>query len=99
MTPILEETLEPPTMAQKGRLGAETAPSRESSSFCSRKPATDVSRNFVTPSVEPCARWAVPKASLTNMSALAASFSAKAGTFFFLLLVEAGVLQQDDVTV
>merc|ERR1719424_676429 len=28
MTPILEETLEPPTMAQKGRFGAETAPSR-----------------------------------------------------------------------
>lgn len=30
---------------------------------------------LVTPSVEPCARWAVPKASLTNKSALAASCS------------------------
>jgi hypothetical protein len=28
MTVILLETLEPPTMAAKGRLGAETAPSR-----------------------------------------------------------------------
>mmetsp|Transcript_10683 Transcript_10683/g.27722 ORF Transcript_10683/g.27722 Transcript_10683/m.27722 type:complete len:251 (+) Transcript_10683:611-1363(+) len=28
MTPILDDTLEPPTMAAKGRLGAETAPSR-----------------------------------------------------------------------
>mmetsp|Transcript_22581 Transcript_22581/g.35318 ORF Transcript_22581/g.35318 Transcript_22581/m.35318 type:complete len:228 (-) Transcript_22581:747-1430(-) len=28
ITPILEETLEPPTMAAKGRLGSETAPSR-----------------------------------------------------------------------
>lgn len=27
ITPILEDTLEPPTMAQKGRLGADTAPS------------------------------------------------------------------------
>ena len=29
MTPILEETLAPPTMAAKGRLGLETAPSAE----------------------------------------------------------------------
>ena len=28
MTPILDETLEPPTMAAKGRLGLDTAPSR-----------------------------------------------------------------------
>mmetsp|Transcript_17889 Transcript_17889/g.40274 ORF Transcript_17889/g.40274 Transcript_17889/m.40274 type:complete len:253 (+) Transcript_17889:220-978(+) len=82
MTPILDDTFEPPTMAANGRLGSETAPSRYSSSFCSRKPATEVSTNFVTPSVEPWARWAVPKASLTKRSALAASFSANSGTFF-----------------
>ncbi len=28
ITVILEDTLEPPTMATKGRLGADTAPSR-----------------------------------------------------------------------
>mmetsp|Transcript_4594 Transcript_4594/g.11198 ORF Transcript_4594/g.11198 Transcript_4594/m.11198 type:complete len:250 (+) Transcript_4594:146-895(+) len=41
MTPILEETLEPPTMAAKGRTGSEMAPSRYSSSFSRRKPATE----------------------------------------------------------
>jgi hypothetical protein len=46
------------------------------------KPATAGLRILATPSVDACARWAVPNASLTYRSALAASLAAKAGSFF-----------------
>jgi hypothetical protein len=52
ITPILDETLDPPTIAAKGRLGSETAPSRYSSSFSRRRPPTDGLRKAVTPVVE-----------------------------------------------
>ena len=38
-------------------------------------------RKAVTPVVEECARWAVPKASFTNMSALAASCEPHSAAF------------------
>mmetsp|Transcript_9416 Transcript_9416/g.19846 ORF Transcript_9416/g.19846 Transcript_9416/m.19846 type:complete len:202 (-) Transcript_9416:678-1283(-) len=56
MTPIFDDTLEPPTIAANGRFGSSTAPARYSSSFSRRNPATDGLRNSVTPAVEPCAR-------------------------------------------
>mmetsp|Transcript_10778 Transcript_10778/g.18200 ORF Transcript_10778/g.18200 Transcript_10778/m.18200 type:complete len:233 (+) Transcript_10778:247-945(+) len=64
-TVILEETLDPPTMAAIGFSPSVTAPSRYSSSLARRNPETEGWRNLVTPSVEAWARWAVPKASLT----------------------------------
>ena len=40
MTPILLDTLLPPRMATRGRLGLAMAPPRNSSSFWIRKPDT-----------------------------------------------------------
>mmetsp|Transcript_28183 Transcript_28183/g.67189 ORF Transcript_28183/g.67189 Transcript_28183/m.67189 type:complete len:254 (-) Transcript_28183:584-1345(-) len=80
-TVIFEETLDPPTMAAMGFSPFWMAPSRYSSSLARRKPETDGWRNLVTPSVEAWARWAVPKASFTNMSKGAASFSTKPASF------------------
>mmetsp|Transcript_11462 Transcript_11462/g.27381 ORF Transcript_11462/g.27381 Transcript_11462/m.27381 type:complete len:254 (-) Transcript_11462:645-1406(-) len=81
-TVILVETFDPPTMAIIGFSPLVTAPSRYSSSFAKRNPETDGWRNFVTPSVEACARWAVPKASFTKRSKGAASFSTNPLSFF-----------------
>ena len=64
MTPILEETLEPPRMATRGRLGLARAPPMISSSFWIRKPDT-AGRYWATPAVEAWARWTAPKASDT----------------------------------
>mmetsp|Transcript_6898 Transcript_6898/g.13377 ORF Transcript_6898/g.13377 Transcript_6898/m.13377 type:complete len:253 (+) Transcript_6898:174-932(+) len=80
-TVILEETLEPPTMAAMGFSPLLTAPSRYSSSLARRKPATEGERCLVTPSVEAWARWAVPKASLTKRSKGAANFLTNSGSF------------------
>mmetsp|Transcript_2541 Transcript_2541/g.4341 ORF Transcript_2541/g.4341 Transcript_2541/m.4341 type:complete len:254 (-) Transcript_2541:514-1275(-) len=80
-TVILEETLDPPTMAAMGFSPLEMAPSRYSSSLARRKPETAGLRNLVTPSVEAWARWAVPKASLTKRSKGAANFSTKDSSF------------------
>mmetsp|Transcript_19365 Transcript_19365/g.33228 ORF Transcript_19365/g.33228 Transcript_19365/m.33228 type:complete len:254 (-) Transcript_19365:571-1332(-) len=80
-TVILEETLDPPTMAAMGFSPVAIAPSRYSSSLARRNPETEGWRNLVTPSVEAWARWAVPKASLTNMSKGAASFSTNPASF------------------
>mmetsp|Transcript_33380 Transcript_33380/g.68148 ORF Transcript_33380/g.68148 Transcript_33380/m.68148 type:complete len:265 (+) Transcript_33380:154-948(+) len=80
-TVILEETLDPPTMAAMGFSPLEMAPSRYSSSLARRNPDTEGERNLVTPSVEAWARWAVPKASLTKRSKGAASFSTNSGSF------------------
>mmetsp|Transcript_14279 Transcript_14279/g.21846 ORF Transcript_14279/g.21846 Transcript_14279/m.21846 type:complete len:253 (-) Transcript_14279:530-1288(-) len=80
-TVILDETLDPPTMAAMGFSPPLTAPSRYSSSLARRNPETAGLRNLVTPSVEACARWAVPKASLTNMSKGLANFSTNPASF------------------
>ena len=40
ITPILEETLLPPRIATRGRLGLASAPPMTSSSFSIRKPET-----------------------------------------------------------
>jgi len=47
-----------------------------------QKPATAGDRILATPSVDECARCAVPNASFTYMSALAASFLEKPSSFF-----------------
>jgi len=44
ITPILLETLEPPIMATRGRLGASIAFCKNSNSFSINKPATEVER-------------------------------------------------------
>mmetsp|Transcript_49991 Transcript_49991/g.58343 ORF Transcript_49991/g.58343 Transcript_49991/m.58343 type:complete len:253 (-) Transcript_49991:450-1208(-) len=80
-TVIFDETLDPPTMAAMGFSPLEMAPSRYSSSLARRNPDTAGERNLVTPSVEACARWAVPKASFTKRSNGAASFSTNPGSF------------------
>ena len=64
MTPILEETLLPPRMATRGRLGLARAPPMTSSSFSIRKPDT-AGRQAATPAVEAWARCTAPKASDT----------------------------------
>mmetsp|Transcript_2575 Transcript_2575/g.3736 ORF Transcript_2575/g.3736 Transcript_2575/m.3736 type:complete len:232 (-) Transcript_2575:611-1306(-) len=51
-TVILEETLDPPTMAAIGFSPEVIAPSRYSSSLARRNPETEGERNLVTPSVE-----------------------------------------------
>ncbi|MPN05640.1 hypothetical protein SDC9_152891 [bioreactor metagenome] len=81
ITPILSDTLAPPKMATKGRLGLVRAPPITEISFSIRNPHT-AGRNFATPSVEAWARWADPKASLTYISARSASDLAKVGSFF-----------------
>mmetsp|Transcript_14815 Transcript_14815/g.22197 ORF Transcript_14815/g.22197 Transcript_14815/m.22197 type:complete len:223 (-) Transcript_14815:574-1242(-) len=55
-TVILEETLDPPTIAAMGFSPPVTAPSRYLSSLARRNPDTAGERNLVTPSVEACAR-------------------------------------------
>mmetsp|Transcript_591 Transcript_591/g.1288 ORF Transcript_591/g.1288 Transcript_591/m.1288 type:complete len:223 (+) Transcript_591:271-939(+) len=55
-TVILDDTLEPPTMAARGFSPSLMAPSRNLSSLASRNPATEVLRCLVTPSVDACAR-------------------------------------------
>mmetsp|Transcript_10810 Transcript_10810/g.20812 ORF Transcript_10810/g.20812 Transcript_10810/m.20812 type:complete len:221 (-) Transcript_10810:614-1276(-) len=55
-TVILDETLDPPTIAAMGFLPLVTAPSRYSSSLASKYPPTEGFRNLVTPSVEAWAR-------------------------------------------
>jgi len=64
MTPILSETLAPPSTTTNGRWGSVSSLPSISSSRVSNSPATAGSR-WATPSVEACARWAAPKASLT----------------------------------
>mmetsp|Transcript_16974 Transcript_16974/g.34946 ORF Transcript_16974/g.34946 Transcript_16974/m.34946 type:complete len:220 (-) Transcript_16974:462-1121(-) len=51
-TVILEDTLDPPTIAAIGLSPLFTAPSRYSSSLARRKPETEGEMNLVTPSVE-----------------------------------------------
>ena len=64
MTPILSDTLAPPSSTTKGRAGSASSRPRISSSRAMSRPATPGSTSG-TPTVEACARWAVPKASFT----------------------------------
>ena len=80
MTPILLDTLLPPRMATRGRLGLARAPPMISSSFWMRKPLT-AGRYWATPAVEAWARWTAPKASDTYTSAMEAIFLASSGSF------------------
>ena len=62
--PILLFIFAPPMSAARGRSGSFRALSIIFISFSISKPAT-AGRYFATPTVEACALWAVPKASLT----------------------------------
>ena len=81
MTPILSDTLAPPSTATKGRLGFSRAPPMISSSRATSRPDT-AGRNAATPAVEAWARCTVPKASDTYSSAMEASSRANSGSFF-----------------
>ena len=81
ITSIFPEILAPPRIATKGRLGLASASPRYCNSFCIRKPATAGLRMWATPSVDACARWADPKASLTYKSPRAAKVRARPGSF------------------
>ena len=59
------DTFAPPTMAARGRFGWSIAPYRNFSSLSSSRPARFTFVKAVTPTVEACARCAVPKASFT----------------------------------
>ena len=65
ITPILSETLAPPSIATNGFFAFSSVPLKNVISFSIKKPATDVSTKCDTPSVELCALWAAPKASFT----------------------------------
>ena len=63
MSWILSETLAPPRMARTGLDGVSSTFANASSSLATRKPHAFVSKP--SPTIDECARWAVPKASLT----------------------------------
>ena len=69
ITAILSETLAPPKIATKGLTGFSTASPKNFNSFWIKYPHAAVSKNWVTPTVEQWALWAVPNASFTNTSA------------------------------
>src|SRR5688572_3719158 len=79
----LVETFEPPTTATSGRLGSSSARPSASSSAASNGPAQATGAARATPCVLASARWAVPKASITNTSQSAAMRAASAGSSFF----------------
>ena len=90
ITLSLSATLAPPRIATNGLTGLLTALPRNSISFCIRYPTTLVLTNLVTPSVEQCALWHAPKASLTYTSQRDASSLEKFSSFLvssFLNLV------------
>ena len=64
MTLILSETFAPPRIAANGRFGASSSFESIASSRSMSSPAY-AGRNLAIPTVEACARWAVPNASLT----------------------------------
>ena len=63
MSWILSETFAPPRIARNGVAGFSRALAKYSSSFLTRKPEAFCGRSM--PTMELCARWAVPKASST----------------------------------
>ncbi len=87
-TSSLVETLEPATIAAIGRAGLPSALPSASSSAASSGPAAATLANLATPWVDPSARWAVPKASITNTSHSAAYFCASSSAFFFSPLLK-----------
>ena len=64
ITPILSETLAPPNIETKGRLGLSKTPDIVSTSFLIKNPHYEGS-NFVTLTNEACSLWQTPNASLT----------------------------------
>src|SRR5690606_32631123 len=68
ITSILSDTLAPPKIATNGLAGFSRAPPIKLISFSNNKPATDVFMLFAIPTLDACARCAVPNASLTNTS-------------------------------
>ncbi|OPZ45885.1 MAG: hypothetical protein BWY94_01043 [Actinobacteria bacterium ADurb.BinA094] len=79
ITPILSETLRPPSTTTNGRAGSRSSRPRTSISLAISSPATD-GRKWVTPSVDAWARWAVPNASFTYTSPSDARRWAKASS-------------------
>ena len=62
---ILSVTLAPPSTTTSGRSGASTIPRSVVTSRSSSSPARPGAGARPRPTVEACARWAAPKASLT----------------------------------
>ncbi len=79
--PILSETFAPPRIKRKGFSGFSSSLLKALISFSIRRPATP-GMNSAIPAVEACALWAVPKASLTYISARDANFLANISSFF-----------------
>mmetsp|Transcript_25187 Transcript_25187/g.76449 ORF Transcript_25187/g.76449 Transcript_25187/m.76449 type:complete len:256 (+) Transcript_25187:1189-1956(+) len=79
MSWILSDTLAPPRMASTGFMGASSTLPKASSSLATRKP--DALMVKPSPTMEECARCAVPKASDTYTSPSFASDSRNALTF------------------
>mmetsp|Transcript_18058 Transcript_18058/g.56237 ORF Transcript_18058/g.56237 Transcript_18058/m.56237 type:complete len:263 (+) Transcript_18058:264-1052(+) len=75
---ILSDTLAPPRMASTGRAGASSTFANATSSLATRKPAALVVKP--SPSIDECARCAVPKASETYTSPSLAREARKAAT-------------------
>ncbi len=94
ITAILSATLAPPRTTTKGRSGVPRSGERFSTSRCISGPIARAATNGTMPTVEACARWAVPKASFTYTSASAASSRAKRVSFCLLLGVKTQVLEQ-----
>mmetsp|Transcript_19914 Transcript_19914/g.66985 ORF Transcript_19914/g.66985 Transcript_19914/m.66985 type:complete len:248 (+) Transcript_19914:1097-1840(+) len=84
MSWILSDTLAPPRMASTGRAGLSSTLAKASSSLATRKPAALVAKP--SPTMELCARWAVPKASFTYTSPSLARDARKASTAAFSAL-------------
>ncbi|MCY1550597.1 hypothetical protein D9M68_868640 [compost metagenome] len=82
------DTLEPATIAAMGPAGLPSALPRASSSAASNGPAQATLANLATPWVEPSARCAVPKASMTNTSHSPAYCWANSSAFFFSPLLK-----------
>ena len=78
MSRILSLTFAPPRMASLGLAGASSTWRKASSSRATRKPAALTSKP--SPSIDECARCAVPNASLTYTSARLRSEARKAAT-------------------
>ena len=87
-TSNLVETFEPPTIAAMGRAGFARAFSKASNSWASSGPAQALGAKRATPWVEACARWAVPKASMTKISHSAAYCCASCSSSFFSPLLK-----------
>ena len=84
----LVDTLEPATIATRGRLGAFSAAARATSSPAINGPAQAVLAKRAMPSVVASARCAVPNASFAYTSQSAAILRASASSFSFSPLLQ-----------